>query len=56
MGVYCLLAGSGGFLVPIWSSGVIFAVIDMAARLAIQFRYGEEDRFIVRSGNSPHRG
>ena len=55
-GVYRLLAGSRGFLVPIGSSGAIFAVIDSVARPAIYYRHGEEGRSIVRRGNSPRRG
>jgi len=38
--VYRLLAGVAGFLVPIGSSGTLFAVIDSAARPTIACRYG----------------
>ena len=34
-GVYHLLAAAEGFLVPIGSSGAVFAIIDIAARPGI---------------------
>jgi len=45
-----------GFLIPIGSSGNLFAAIDRANRPEIYFRHVEEGRFIVRSGHSSRRG
>jgi hypothetical protein len=41
-----------GFLAPIGSSGAVFVIIDIAARLEIEFRYGQEGKFSAKNGNS----
>ena len=39
-GVYRLLVAAEGFLIPVGSSGAVFAAIDIAARPEIMYRYG----------------
>jgi hypothetical protein len=56
VGVYRLLAAAEGFLVPIGSSGAVFAIIDIAARPEIWSRYGQEGKFSAKGGNSVRSG